>query len=150
MKTKQDFPSINERPPEGIKDDGTKVRVLIVDDSIFVAKQLGHFRDRHTVIYGHHVKDKTMFSRLMRYKKQSFYDEHTEILLVTPDAYYSLRAFSGYVADSRTNAWDLDMTEHEDPAQSRRYCVQYLLLFHVSRRAFWKNCQVKDETDLLF
>ena len=41
MKTKQDFPSINERTPEGIKDDGTKVRVLIVDDSIFVAKQLG-------------------------------------------------------------------------------------------------------------
>ena len=41
MKTKQDFPSINERPPEGIKDDGTKVRVLVVDDSIFVAKQLG-------------------------------------------------------------------------------------------------------------
>lgn len=40
MKTKQDFPSINERPPEGIKDDGTKVRVLVVDDSIFVAKQL--------------------------------------------------------------------------------------------------------------
>ena len=41
MKTKQDFPSINERPPEGIKDDWTKVRVLVVDDSIFVAKQLG-------------------------------------------------------------------------------------------------------------
>ncbi len=40
MKTKQDFPSINERPPEGIKDDGTKFRVLIVDDSAFVAKQL--------------------------------------------------------------------------------------------------------------
>lgn len=41
MKTKQDFPSINERPPEGIKDDGTSYRVLIVDDSLFVAKQLG-------------------------------------------------------------------------------------------------------------
>ena len=41
MKTKQDFPSINERPPEGIKDDGSKVKVLIVDDSMFVAKQLG-------------------------------------------------------------------------------------------------------------
>ncbi len=40
MKTKQDFPSINERPPEGLKDDGSKVRVLVVDDSIFVAKQL--------------------------------------------------------------------------------------------------------------
>ena len=41
MKTKQDFPSINERPPEGIKDDGTSYRVLIVDDALFVAKQLG-------------------------------------------------------------------------------------------------------------
>jgi two-component system chemotaxis response regulator CheY len=41
MKTKQDFPSINERPPEGLKQDGSKVRVLVVDDSMFVAKQIG-------------------------------------------------------------------------------------------------------------
>lgn len=40
MKTKEDFPSINERPPEGVKLDGTKFRVLVVDDSAFVAKQL--------------------------------------------------------------------------------------------------------------
>ena len=40
MKTKQDFPSINERPPEGVRVDGTKVKVLVVDDSMFVAKQL--------------------------------------------------------------------------------------------------------------
>ena len=41
MKTRQDFPAINERPPEGIKVDGSKFRVMIVDDSMFVAKQLG-------------------------------------------------------------------------------------------------------------
>lgn len=41
MKTKQDFPTINERPAEGVKADGTKYRVLVVDDSMFVAKQLG-------------------------------------------------------------------------------------------------------------
>ncbi|MFW5776194.1 MAG: response regulator [Spirochaetota bacterium] len=40
MKAKQDFPSINERQAEGLKDDGTPYRVLIVDDSMFVAKQL--------------------------------------------------------------------------------------------------------------
>ena len=40
MKTKQDFPAINERPPEGVKLDGSKFRVLVVDDSMFVAKQL--------------------------------------------------------------------------------------------------------------
>lgn len=40
MKTKQDFPSVNERPPEGLKEDGSKFRVLVVDDSAFVAKQI--------------------------------------------------------------------------------------------------------------
>ena len=41
MKTKQDFPSINERPLEGVKADGSAYRVMIVDDSMFVSKQLG-------------------------------------------------------------------------------------------------------------
>ena len=40
MKAKQDFPSINERPADGVKEDGSAYRVLIVDDSMFVAKQL--------------------------------------------------------------------------------------------------------------
>jgi two-component system chemotaxis response regulator CheY len=41
MKTLNDFPTINERPPEGLKGDGGSYRVMIVDDSMFVAKQLG-------------------------------------------------------------------------------------------------------------
>ncbi|HDQ15081.1 MAG TPA: response regulator [Sediminispirochaeta sp.] len=40
MKTKADFPSINERKPEGIKEDGSSYRVLVVDDSMFVTKQI--------------------------------------------------------------------------------------------------------------
>jgi two-component system chemotaxis response regulator CheY len=40
MKTKEDFPSINERTPEGKRPDGTPFRVLVVDDSMFVAKQI--------------------------------------------------------------------------------------------------------------
>lgn len=40
MKAKQDFPSINERAADGLKEDGAPYRVLIVDDSMFVAKQL--------------------------------------------------------------------------------------------------------------
>ena len=41
MKTTQDYPTINDRQPEGLKDDGTPYKVLVVDDSMFVAKQLG-------------------------------------------------------------------------------------------------------------
>ena len=40
MKTKMDFPSINERKAEGMRDDGAPYRVLVVDDSMFVTKQI--------------------------------------------------------------------------------------------------------------
>jgi two-component system chemotaxis response regulator CheY len=41
MISKQDFPAINERAPEGVRDDGVPFKVLVVDDSMFVAKQIG-------------------------------------------------------------------------------------------------------------
>ncbi|MDR2069315.1 MAG: response regulator [Spirochaetaceae bacterium] len=41
MIAKSDMPSINEKPPEGIKPEGGSYRVLVVDDSMFIAKQLG-------------------------------------------------------------------------------------------------------------
>ncbi len=41
MNTKQDFPSINERKAEGVSETGTPYRVLIVDDSMFITKQIG-------------------------------------------------------------------------------------------------------------
>ncbi|MDR2631373.1 MAG: response regulator [Spirochaetaceae bacterium] len=41
MIAKSDMPSINEKPPEGIKPEGSSYRVLVVDDSMFIAKQLG-------------------------------------------------------------------------------------------------------------
>ena len=41
MISKQDFPAINERAPEGVKADGSPFKVLVVDDSMFVAKQIG-------------------------------------------------------------------------------------------------------------
>jgi two-component system chemotaxis response regulator CheY len=35
------MPSINDKPPEGAKPEGGSYRVLVVDDSMFIAKQLG-------------------------------------------------------------------------------------------------------------
>ncbi|MDR2768564.1 MAG: response regulator [Treponema sp.] len=41
MIAKSDMPNINEKPPEGQKPEGGSYRVLVVDDSMFIAKQLG-------------------------------------------------------------------------------------------------------------
>ncbi|HUX12576.1 MAG TPA: response regulator [Spirochaetia bacterium] len=41
MRTKGDFPNLNSKEPDGLRSDGGAYRVLIVDDSMFIAKQLG-------------------------------------------------------------------------------------------------------------
>ncbi len=40
MKTKDDFPTINDRKPVGLRPDGNPYRIMDVDDSMFVAKQI--------------------------------------------------------------------------------------------------------------
>ena len=41
MIAKSDIPSLNEKTAEGLKPEGIPYRVLVVDDSMFIAKQLG-------------------------------------------------------------------------------------------------------------
>ena len=41
MIAKSDMPNINDKQPDGIKPEGIPYRVLVVDDSMFIAKQLG-------------------------------------------------------------------------------------------------------------
>ncbi|KGE72430.1 response regulator [Spirochaeta lutea] len=40
MRSKGDFPNLNEKSPEGMSPEGRPYRVLICDDSMFIAKQL--------------------------------------------------------------------------------------------------------------
>jgi len=41
LKATSDFPNINERKLDGLRENGEPYRVLVVDDSIFVTKQIG-------------------------------------------------------------------------------------------------------------
>lgn len=68
------------------------------------------FSDRHTIIYGHHMKNGTMFSDLDGYKTQEFYEQHPTVMLMTPRAKYLVELFAGYVSDLDSSAWDLGFT----------------------------------------
>ena len=63
--------------------------------------------DRHSIIYGHHMKDGTMFSGLTKYKKQDYYEAHPEGLLITPKRTYRIEFFAGYVASVEDSAWKI-------------------------------------------
>ncbi len=71
------------------------------------------FADRHSILYGHHMKNDTMFSTLDKYKQQDFVDQHPFGLLMTPDRNYKIEFFSGYVTAPQDDAWDIGFTESE-------------------------------------
>ena len=70
------------------------------------------FSDRNTIIYGHNMRDGSMFAALNEYGGQSYYDGHPQMYLVTPDGGYVMEVFSAFEAKpaesgSDTSPWRL-------------------------------------------
>ncbi len=63
------------------------------------------FSDGNSVVYGHYLKDGTMFSSLLKYKEQDYFDAHPAGWLVTPEGTNRVRFFSGLVSNVRGEAW---------------------------------------------
>ena len=62
-------------------------------------RNTGLFTDRNSVIYGHHMKNESMFHTLEGYKKQDYYDSHPIMILYTPDGDYLVELISGTIED---------------------------------------------------
>ncbi len=87
------------------------------------------FSEAHSIIYGHHMKNGTMFSSLDGYKRQEYYEAHPDLLLITPGQAYLVNLFSGYVASVEDHAWDVgfqDEIELEEwlSAAEERSCFE--------------------------
>lgn len=59
----------------------------------------GDFSDKNTVIYGHHMRNGTMFGDLEQYKDQEFFDAHPVMMLCTPNGDYFIELICGTVED---------------------------------------------------
>lgn len=62
------------------------------------------FSDMHNIIYGHHMRDGSMFKQIVRFKEQSYLDEFVangyEILILTPDTAYILQPAYTYICSN--------------------------------------------------
>lgn len=70
------------------------------------------FSDRNTIIYGHNMRDGSMFALLNRYDEQSYFDTHRQMYLVTPKGGYVMEIFAAFAAKpeesgSETSPWQL-------------------------------------------
>lgn len=62
--------------------------------------------DDNTIIYGHNMKNNTMFGTLLKYKNQEYYEEHKIIYLFTPERNYAIKVFTSYTTSDDSNIYN--------------------------------------------
>lgn len=65
------------------------------------------FSDQNTIVYGHNMKDGSMFGNLKQYKKQETVDKSPYFWIITPDDAYKYVIFSVYTASVKGDTYTL-------------------------------------------
>lgn len=68
---------------------------------------------KNSVIYGHHMKNGTLFASLENYQDQDYYDAHPRLFLITPEQTLTIELFSAYVTGAEGEAWQLTFSSRE-------------------------------------
>ena len=71
------------------------------------------FEDPNTVIYGHDMKNGSMFQSIHKYMDRSFFDKNRDIVIYMPDQILRYKIFAAYLTDNRHllmnyNFWSKD------------------------------------------
>ncbi len=71
------------------------------------------FSDGITVIYGHNMKDDSMFGSLHDYEEEAFFEEHSKVYIYTPTHQYTYEITAAVIFDNRyiPNAYDYQTSE---------------------------------------
>jgi len=72
--------------------------------SIFMNYLNNGFNDENTVLFGHHMRNKTMFAQLKKYKEKEFFYGNNDIEIEIEDGKtLKYKVFSAYVTDANDN-----------------------------------------------
>ena len=74
------------------------------------------FSDYNTVIYGHEMRDGTMFKDLHRYLEDGFMEQNQDVTIYTPEHIYKYKIFSAVIYDDRHLLYAYDFNNAEDRA----------------------------------
>jgi len=74
------------------------------------------FSDWNTIIYGHNMKNGSMFGTLLKYQDPKYYEEHPVMYLLTPEKHYEIKLVSAYVTPADSETYTIPETQAEKEA----------------------------------
>lgn len=72
------------------------------------------FSGANSIIYGHNMKDGSMFNSLHSYSDQAYYEAHPVLYLNTPTQNYKIVVFSAYICNYDSDTYTLSFSSAED------------------------------------
>lgn len=70
-------------------------------------RNAGDFSDWNSVIYGHNMKNDSMFGTLPNYKNPGYFQEHPELFLLTPDKDYCIHLIAGFTTPANSELYSI-------------------------------------------
>jgi len=80
------------------------------------------FTDPHTIIYGHNMKDMSMFGSVGKYSSQEYYDAHPVWYINTPEKNYAVHILAGHTTAPNAELYAFKGTL-EEPQEILRYAL---------------------------
>lgn len=81
---------------------------------LFIDSRWDGTADRNCVIYGHHMKDGSMFASLEQYQTQEYFDAHSSFLWLTEDETWAVDLFAAYFTTPDSDAWAMSFASAQD------------------------------------
>ncbi|WP_338587236.1 class B sortase [Clostridium baratii] len=97
--------------------------------AIYIDYKNNIYKDKNIIIYGHNMKNKSMFQNLMKFKDEDFWKENNKIILTIDGKTYEYEIFSSYIS----NAKDIDLkTNFENDDEYLKYIddIKKRSIFH--------------------
>lgn len=75
-------------------------------------------KSKNIILYGHNMRNKTMFNNLLKFKDKDFFDENNKIRVFKDNKEYIYEVFSVYTTDSK---YDYLITNFNNPNEFKNY-----------------------------
>lgn len=118
------YPVLQHATDNGYYLNHTPEGVSAVQGSIYTENYNSKdFEDLNTVIYGHNMKNGSMFKPLLRYEDEDFFNDNREVIIYMPDQIRHYEIFAAYTYDNRHLLFSVN---YEDEDSYKEYLEEIL------------------------
>ena len=85
--------------------------------SLFIDYRFGSFYDPYVIVYGHHMKDGTMFANISNYKTREYYEEYPTFSIYIENRKMTYEIFSFFETDTDSPVYEYYIKDEDVAAQ---------------------------------